>query len=503
MKVVMTMMMSEMTENLSEYSIDEIELIRSVYKESLYEAFKISWPTIVAEQLVEGWYLKYLCDEIQKVLERVFLGLPKEYDLIINIPPGMSKSTLICIVRAWCLARMPSFRSILASYAHALAMKMNVKTRDIVQSDWYMAAFPEVRIREDYNTKAHFMMEAGGECLSAGVDGTITGFHAHALFWDDLLNAKQAASEADLENVKKFDEETYPSRVIDMQMTPTIGIMQRLHEEDSTGRRWRKSQSPGSTPVKIIRLPATDDYPITPKYLRKYYVNGLLDPVRLPRKETDRILIDKGEMLYAGQYGQQPVPREGGMFKVDRMRIRPIIDRPLVRIVRYWDKAGSKRKTSAWTVGVKMGVAEWVDHVQGVNITRRLYFVLDVVRFQERAGDRERIIRETAQADGPDVKVWMEQEPGSGGLDSAEMTIGHLAGFNVHAELPKGDKIARADAFASQVDVYNVTLITGAWTDDFIEEHRLFPNGRFKDQVDAASGAFRKLNEDNFLIGAL
>ena len=494
--------MSNSLAEVNEMFVDSVELTRSVYLESLYQAFRISWSTIVAEKLVEGWYLKYLCDEIQKVLERVFLGLPKEYDLIINIPPGMSKSTLLCIVRAWCLARMPSFRSILASYAHALAMKMNVKTRDIVQSEWYMECFPEVRIREDYNTKAHFMTDKGGECLSAGVDGTITGFHAHCLFWDDLLNAKQAASEADLENVKKFDEETYPSRVIDITITPTIGIMQRLHEEDSTGRRWRKSQTPGSTPVKIIRLPATDDYPISPKHLKKHYVAGLLDPKRLPRKETDAILIDKGEMLYAGQYGQQPVPREGGMFKVDRMKIVHSIDRPVTRRVRYWDKAGSKRKTSAWTVGVKMACVEWAQHIQGENITRRLYYVEDVVRFQERAGDRERIIKETANADGPSVSVWMEQEPGSGGLDSAEMTVGNLGGFIVHAELPKGDKVARADAFASQVDVYNVHLLAGAWTDDFIEEHRLFPNGRFKDQVDASSGAFRKLNESNFILGA-
>lgn len=488
---------------LNELEIDEHDLIRTVYKESLFEAFKQSWPTIVHEELVCGWYIEYLCDEIQKVLERVFAGIPKEYDLIINLPPGMSKSSLLCIVRAWALARMPSFKSILASYAHALAMKMNVKTRDIVQSEWYSKCFPEVRIRDDFNTKGHFMTTEGGECLSAGVDGTLMGFHAHCLFWDDLLNAKQAASEADLENVKRFDEETYPSRVVSKELTPIIGIMQRLHEDDSTGRRLRRSIKEGSTPVKLICLPATLEYPVSPSRLSKYYVNGLLDPRRLPQKQCDQIKVDFGEMVYAGQYGQQPVPREGGMFKVDRMKIVHSVNETMTRVVRYWDKAGSKRKTSAWTAGVKMGVVERDVFVQGTYVKRRQYYVLDVVHFQERAGERESIIHETAKADGPDVIVWIEQEPGSGGLDSAEMTIQNLAGFICYAELPKGDKIARADAFASQVDVFNVSLVAGAWTEDYKEELRLFPNGRLKDRVDASSGAFRKLNEDNLIYGAI
>jgi predicted phage terminase large subunit-like protein len=488
---------------LYDFAIDESELIRSIYQESLYEAFRISWPTIVHEKLVESWYFKYLCDEVQKVLERVFLGLPKEYDLIINMPPSMGKSAFICIVRAWAVSRMPSFRSIIASYSHTLAMKMNVKTRDIIQSEWFQSAFPEVRIRDDYNTKAHYMTTEGGECLSAGVDGTITGFHAHALFWDDLLNAKQAASEADLENVKRFDEETYPSRVISREATPIIGIMQRLHEQDPTGRRLRKALKDSATPVKLICLPATLEYDPSPKRLSNFYTDGLLDPIRLPQKQCDQIKADSGEMVYAGQYGQQPVPREGGMFKVDRFRIIPTIDKPLSRIIRYWDKAGSKRKKSAFTAGVKMGVAEWSQPIQGKNVTIRQYYVLDVLNFQERAGNREAIILETAKADGPEVAIWMEQEPGSGGLDSAEMTITNLGGFQVHAELPKGDKVARADAFASQVDVYNVALVHGEWTEDFKEQLRLFPNGRLKDMVDAAAGAFRKLNDSNLGYGVI
>jgi predicted phage terminase large subunit-like protein len=84
------------------------------------------------------------------------------------------------------------------------------------------------------------------------------------------------------------------------------------------------------------------------------------------------------------------------------------------------------------------------------------------------------------------------------------MTISNLAGFVCRAEIPTEDKIARADAYASQVDVFKVSLIAGSWNADYTEELRLFPNAQFKDQVDASSGAFRKLNIVNMaFVGAL
>jgi phage terminase large subunit-like protein len=37
-------------------------------------------------------------------------------------------------------------------------------------------------------------------------------------------------------------------------------------------------------------------------------------------------------------------------------------------------------------------------------------------------------------------------------------------------------------------------LARGAWNRDFIDEHETFPAGKYKDQVDAVSGAFNKIN---------
>ena len=48
-------------------------------------------------------------------------------------------------------------------------------------------------------------------------------------------------------------------------------------------------------------------------------------------------------------------------------------------------------------------------------------------------------MRATAERDGGEVAVWLEQEPGSGGKESAEASIRNLAGFTVHADRVTGD----------------------------------------------------------------
>ena len=58
------------------------------------------------------------------------------------------------------------------------------------------------------------------------------------------------------------------------------------------------------------------------------------------------------------------------------------------------------------------------------------FLVIDVRRGQYGSDDRERLIKNTAEADGRGIKIGMEQEPGSGGKESAEATVRNLAGMS-------------------------------------------------------------------------
>ena len=169
------------------------------------------------------------------------------------------------------------------------------------------------------------------------------------------------------------------------------------------------------------------------------------------------------------------------MFKVDRFTMVERIPSQIIKTVRYWDKAGTQGG-GAYTVGLKMSLLE-----------NSKWIVTDVRRGQWSSEIREQIIKDTAVADTTGTIICIEQEPGSGGLESAENTIRNLAGFTTYKEKPTGDKTSRADPYSVQVNNGNVLLLYGQWNKNYIDELRFFPFSTYKDQTDASSGAFGML----------
>jgi len=148
--------------------------------------------------------------------------------------------------------------------------------------------------------------------------------------------------------------------------------------------------------------------------------------------------------------------------------------------MRSWDKAGTEGGGN-YSAGVRLARAG------------PLFYVEHVIRGQWSSARRNAVMRQTAEFDGAEVPILVEQEPGSGGRESAEISIRLLAGFMVRAETVTGDKLTRAGPLAAQAEAGNVKLVRGQWNEDFLHELHGFPEGVNDDQVDAASGAFNKL----------
>ncbi|MFW6202298.1 MAG: phage terminase large subunit [Gemmatimonadota bacterium] len=150
--------------------------------------------------------------------------------------------------------------------------------------------------------------------------------------------------------------------------------------------------------------------------------------------------------------------------------------------VRYWDKAATEGG-GALSAGVKM--------TRGPD---GVFYLEDAVYGHWSALERERVIRQTAEADKVTTRVVVEQEPGSGGKESAEATIRMLAGYDVRADRPTGDKLERAQPMSAQAEAGNVKLRRGAWNETMLRQlHRFAPGRELKDLVDAAVGAFNHL----------
>ena len=422
-------------------------------------------------------------------------------------------STLVSIVYpAWCWAKWGWMKFINASYSGALSLEHAETCRTILRSETYRNMFDNIEVKLDKDTKTNFAItqlvkmkdgrikkKPGGNRFSTSVGGTLTGFHGHQIIIDDPLNPKQAASTTELMTANNWIDQTLSTRKVNKVVTPIIIIMQRLHEDDVTGYLLKKS----GARIKHICLPGeiTDEYEkfVKPKSVRKYYVNGLLDPVRMPLSVLEEYEATLGQYGYAAQFGQNPTPPKGGMFKIENFKLIDYIPTGERRlsVIRWWDKAGTDEhskwgKSAAYTCGVKMS-----------KLSNGCFVVEDVVRGKWSTNNREDIIYKTAQADGIDVKIWHEQEPGSAGVDSAKATINNLAGFCSYAERSTGSKVSRADPYSVQVNNGNIWLLRAEWNKDFIEEHRLFPFAKLKDQVDAASGAFSKVSKVRKVAGAI
>lgn len=179
----------------------------------------------------------------------------------------------------------------------------------------------------------------------------------------------------------------------------------------------------------------------------------------------------------------------GAVFNLAWFEEFPRARRRVARRVRAWDKAGSKGKGD-YSAGVLLSEADGI------------YDVEHIVRGQWSSHERNVVIKQTALLDGPDVEIWIEQEPGSGGKESGEISAKQLAGFRVHVRTVTGSKLARAGGFSAQCEAKNVRIVVdptrpwvGSDANGYLARLHAFEGkpGDVDDEVDASSGAFNRL----------
>jgi len=202
--------------------------------------------------------------------------------------------------------------------------------------------------------------------------------------------------------------------------------------------------------------------------------------------ETIRATL--GSTIFNLQYmNDVELMRQGGkMFKRNWFEI--VTSTPAGDQARFWDMASTEDKAGSdpdWTIGGLMLENNGV------------FYIKDIVRFRHSPATTEAIIKQTAQIDGYDIPIYMEQEPGSGG----PITIDHYArnilrGYAFRGVPSTSSKVARAQPFSAASENGNVKILRAAWTADVLSELVLFPHGPHDDIVDALSGAFKALTQE-------
>lgn len=426
---------------------------------------------------VHNWHIEAICAHLEAVTDG------RLNRLLINVPPGSMKS-LLCSVFwpawEWGPKGLRSLRYLTTAFNDIPVKRDTRKTRDLILSEWFRSLWPEVEL-----TRTAEMSFANSETgTREGVAfGSLTSQRGDRLIIDDPHSTDKSESAVERANTTRRFREGAVNRLNDQEKSTIVVIMQRLHEDDVSGTILKLAM--GYTHLCLPMEFEAERQCVTPIGFRDPRVTDgdLLDPLRFPRDVLDGLKRDMTAYSIAGQYQQRPAPREGGMFKRHWFADKIIGSAPAgTKWVRHWDLAATAKKTAARTAGVKLGKTPDGRYVVG-----------HVVKIQEEGNAVRQLIKAMAETDGKDCMVSLPQDPGQAGKVQASDMIAMLAGYIARAEPESGDKVTRAEPFASQCEAGNVYLVKGEWNESYLDELCLFPGATFKDQVDASSGAFARL----------
>lgn len=437
------------------------------------EAWKVLEPST---PLVWNWHLDAICEH----LEAITFGrmTPR---LIINISPGSSKSLIVSVMwHAWMWGPcgMRAKRFVGTSFDIKVATRDARKARDLMNSEWFQTLWP---ISFTRNAEDNFANADTGS-REAVAFGSLMGKRGDVLIIDDPHSLDGAESETErTKNVRRFVEGGQ-SRVNDRVNSAIVIVMQRVHMDDLSGAVLARNLGYQHLMIPMRYEPERAVVTEIGWKDPRTFEGELMDPQRVPESEVEK--EERSEYSFAGQYQQRPAPREGGLFKIpENWQTEIVVDAAPAgaHTVRGWDLAGSKRKTSAWTVGLKMSRLNGIIYIE------------DVKRKRATPNEVEKLVTDTAKDDGLLIMQDLPQDPGQAGkaqkMRYAELLAGHL--FSITTE--SGKKEDRALPLSAQVEAGMVRLVRGPWNAALVDEFRSFPNGTYKDQVDAASRAFAGL----------
>lgn len=159
--------------------------------------------------------------------------------------------------------------------------------------------------------------------------------------------------------------------------------------------------------------------------------------------------------------------------------------------IRYWDLAGSEKKLKI--TKRKNDPDENTGTLFSWDGKKDFCIEDQIAGRWTWAAFKDKIV-EVATKDGPLVPIFIEQEPGAGGVNQVEeLKIYIKEKCPVHVVVdghrPEGDKVMRAQPWFSEAQAGHIYMLKGSWNNPFLNQLASFPMGMHDDKVDGVSGA--------------
>ena len=400
-------------------------------------------------------------------------------------------TTFGMFLSAWYLGMYPSEQEIFIAYAAEYAESWGLKTRNLLAK--YGPRYFGVGVSTQQSSAGNWKTDQGfGGMLSVGIGGGITGNPGNLIIIDDVIKGMEDASsistkrkhlaEYDGSISTRFQENTTvlitATRFAEDDLSGAL--IARMDKEGYDGDKWEVISVPAiAEPPEELDL-TDDEIAEWTDFLGRHVGEGLKGRFSERHYYRRRSSIDP--FTFSAVYQQRPSVSEGGMFPKQNWRYWDDTNLPrMVRTVRAWDLAATEGGGD-YTVGSKFGLGENGD-----------LYLLDRKRFQKGAGEVEGLVVQTAQADGFETKILIEQEKAGAGKALVEHYKRILAGFFVAAAKVDGAKEVRARPYSAMQQNGRVWLPSTQpdMTRDWVNEHnKMMGDGRrprHDDQIDTGA----------------
>lgn len=448
-----------------------------------------------AEHMVPGsrlcpWPARYEGETEKAWKARCKAVVPNVRNLIVNIPPGYTKSMVWSIMLlAWIWTFRPEYRALYVTFDHGLSMLNARLCRDLVRSQWYRERWGDILHPVNSRKEGEYWTRAGGLRFSTSIGGKGTGRHFHGAFVDDPIKplSVETVNEdigAQVRTANSWMQTVMPSRTIDARTYVTCIVMQRIHEEDPTGKALEQKLPDGTRSYECLALPARYD----PDTHCTTSVGGdwrttrdeMLEPKRFPREAEDKRAAGMGGWdgpVASAQLQQAPAPPGGLVFKNETFGQFAASSLPchktfLTLSVDANFKEGEVSSDCGITVAgssLEAGARLYVYHAQSTNVG--FIGLLSLV---------ERLLK-----DWPGIAAILIEDKANGPALIEMLRQKH---YNVIAVDPKTSKVARAHAanvlYQARSVYHNQEMAEIAW---FEKALSTYPRGKKKDVVDALS----------------
>lgn len=430
------------------------------------------------------------------------------------MPPQHGKSELVSLnFPLWYLGRNQRDRVLLGSYSAELANSWGAEVRDNVKE--YGKTYFDIELNPSFGKAQEWKLTTGGGMHTAGSDGSFTGRRGDAVLIDDPHKSrKEAKSRVIQENIYEFYTDSADTRLSRKGIMTLIQTRWDLGdlagrilkvEEHLTAQEafniFSRNEILDNDEWVILTLPALALEKETIQFGNDILWNRRVGEPLCPELHSKKKLLNKKKRTprkrWVSLFDQKPILAEGDFFEEGWFRIREELPEEFRRILRWWDFASSKKKNAikdsgqfARTAGVLIAATPKND-----------IWILDSQVLQEKPAKVRKAVVKWAILDDHryrerfDQDIWIRggKDPGQASADQ-ELTYSKLlTGRNFKLVREVGSKEDRADNVAEHAEINGIYLLKGRWNQAFIQEHLEFPDGEWKDQVDATSGGFSQL----------